>query len=72
MLLDATGEYTQKTINFDFANKAKCARMYVKFLSSYDMEYVKRTDDNFSGPGFAGSNPFMGSQLYIDDIELTY
>ncbi len=72
MLLDATGEYTQKTINFDFSNKAKCAKMYVKFLSSYDMEYVKRTNDNFSGPGFAGSNPFMGSQLYIDDIELTY
>lgn len=72
MLLDATGDYTQKTITFDFANKAKCAKMYVKFLSSYDMEYVKRTNDNFSGPGFAGSKPFMGSQLYIDDIELTY
>lgn len=73
LLLDAVDTYTRKSIDLDFnQNTAKCVKLYVKFVSSYDMEYYKRTNDNFSGPGFAGSDPFMGSQLYIDDIELTY
>lgn len=38
------------------------------------MEYLKRTNDNFSGPGRANLSrgTYMGSQLYIDDIELIY
>lgn len=72
--LDAIDTYTQKTLNFEFGkNTSKCTKAYIKFQSSYDMEYVKRTNDNFSGPGFMGQNgTFMGSQLYIDDIELIY
>lgn len=74
ILLDATDTYTQVTLYFDFdEHTPPCASLYVKFLSSYDMEYIKRTNANFSGPGFGAQNgTFMGSQLYIDDIELTY
>lgn len=74
LLLDAVGSYTHKsiTLNYD-VNAPACDKIYIRFMSSYDMEYYKRTDDNFSGPGFASQNgTFMGSQLYIDDIELTY
>ncbi|MDE6334318.1 MAG: PCMD domain-containing protein, partial [Muribaculaceae bacterium] len=74
ILLDATDTYTQMTLDFDFdEHTPQCASLYIKFLSSYDMDYVSRTDNNFSGPGFGGQNgTFMGSQLYIDDVELTY
>lgn len=73
--LSATNSYMQKSFDFSYPQGApKAAKLYVKFLSSNDIEYFKRTDSNFSGPGFAnlGRGAFMGSQLYIDDIELTY
>lgn len=73
--LAATTTYTQQTINFSYpAGTPKAAKIYVKFLSSNSMDYVKRSDANYSGPGFGNLSrgTFMGAQLYIDDIELTY
>ncbi|MDE6267812.1 MAG: DUF4493 domain-containing protein [Muribaculaceae bacterium] len=73
--LDAKSSYTQETIQLDYPAKCeKGAKIYVKFLSSYSMEYIKRTDSNFSGPGFGNlkRGTFMGSQLTVDEIELIY
>ncbi|MDE6300590.1 MAG: DUF4493 domain-containing protein [Muribaculaceae bacterium] len=73
--LDASSDWQLKTIPLTYTpDAAKGAKLYIKFLSSYDLEYVKRTDANFSGPGFAnlGRGMFLGSQLWIDEIELGY
>lgn len=75
MNLDATKTYTFKQIPLTYtAASAKGATLYVRFQSTNSMEYVKRTDSNFSGPGFANlsNGTFMGSQLYIDDVTLEY
>lgn len=76
MLLENDGEvYTQKSFTIAHTpGTPKAAKIYVKFLSSYSMDFIKRTNDNFSGPGFANlsDGKYLGSQLYIDDIELTY
>lgn len=75
VLLEAQGSYTQKTIELSYLRGAsKGAKIYVKFLSSYASDYVKRTDDNFSGPGFGNlsNGTFMGSQMWIDEITLNY
>lgn len=73
--LEAAGDFTQKTITLNYTRGcAKGATIYVKFLSSYDMEYIKRTNDNLSGPGRANlsNGKYLGSQLWIDDINLVY
>lgn len=75
LLLAATSSYTLATLQLDYpANAPKAGKIYVKFLSSYSADYIKRTNDNFSGPGFANlsNGTFMGSQLYIDEISLNY
>lgn len=75
-LLTAASSYTTVTVPLTYPlNTAKAAKVYVKFLSSYSMDYIKRTDDNFSGPSFGGNvgkGTFMGSQLYIDQVALKY
>lgn len=75
VLLEAQGSYTECSIPFEYKpGTPKAEKIYVKFLSSYDMEYIKRTDANFSGPGFANlsTGKFLGSQLYLDDLTLNY
>ena len=73
--LDAASGYTPVTINLTYpANAAKAAKVYVRFQSTHDRTYLAKTNDNFSGPGFANLSrgTYMGSQLYIDDIKLNY
>lgn len=74
--LAALDSYDSRELKFNYPlGAAKAAKLYIKFTSSNDWEYIKRTDDNYSGPGFMGNSgkgTFMGSQLYIDDIELIY
>ena len=75
LVLEAQGSYTTTTIPFEYKpGTPKAEKIYVKFLSSYDMEYIKRTDANFSGPGFGNlsTGKFLGSQLYLDDLTLNY
>ncbi len=52
----------------------KAATLYIKFISTYSRDFLEKTDANFSGPGFANvtRGTYMGSQLYVDDIELVY
>lgn len=76
MNLESASDWTKASLPLEYAKGCnKGAKIYVKFLSSYDMEYIKRTDANFSGPGFTGNlgkGTFMGSQLWIDDISLEF
>lgn len=75
--LEATGSWTEVTLPMvsPAQGTAKAAKLYVKFLSTYSEEFLTKTDDNLSGPGFTGNGgkgTFMGSQLSIDDITLNY
>lgn len=73
--LDAASTYTQKTVSLSYDhNSPKAAKLYIRFLSTADSQFLQRTNNNFSGPGFAnlGRGTFMGSQLYIDEVVLNY
>ncbi|MDO4320854.1 MAG: DUF4493 domain-containing protein [Bacteroidales bacterium] len=74
--LGAASAYTKQTVALSYpAGSAKAAKIYVRFQSTADMSFLVKNDANFSGPGFGGNGgkgTFMGSQLYIDDIELIY
>jgi hypothetical protein len=68
--------YTQKKVSLTYAiGAAKAAKIYVKILSTYSDEFLTKTSDNITPPAFGGSlgkATWMGSQLYVDDIQLTY
>ena len=73
--LPASPDYVQATVPLNYqVDSPRAVKLYVKFLSSYDMEYIKISDDNFSGPGAANlsTGKFLGSQLYLDEISLGY
>ncbi len=53
-------------------NSPKAAKIYVRFVSSANPACLVRTTDNFSVPKFMVGGSFVGSQLLIDDISLTY
>lgn len=73
--LPAVSSFTQITLDLDFGwNMSKAAKIYVKFLSSYSQNFLKR-DDKFINPTTNSTNvngQWLGSKLYIDDIELIY
>lgn len=52
----------------------KAASMYIVFKSSANSACQEINDDNLSSPSFGNTSngEFLGSQLYIDDIELIY
>ncbi len=50
----------------------KAAKLYVKFLSTNSRTFLEKNNDNLTGPGFMQNKPFLGSQLYVDDITLNY
>lgn len=75
--LDKADAFTQITV--DLSSKyalqsANAAKIYVRFLSCINRDYLKKSNANFSGPGFANLSrgTYMGSQLWIDDITLNY
>ena len=73
--LASASDWTQVTLPVSYTwNTAKGARIYVKFLSTNSSDFLTQSNSNFSGPGFGnlGNGRFLGSQLYIDDITLTY
>lgn len=74
MLLDASTSFVERTVQLSYpAGSNKGAKLYVKFMASYSMDYLKRSNDNYSGPGFMGqTNGFFGSELYIDEVVLNY
>ena len=52
----------------------KAAKIYVRFLSTCVPDAFTKSDDWFSAPPFANlsDGKYLGSQLLIDDIVLTY
>jgi hypothetical protein len=73
--LGASSSYVQKTITLTYAHgSAKAAKIYVKFLSTADAQFLTKSTTNFDYPPNRNlsDGTYMGSQLYIDDIELTY
>lgn len=73
--LPSTSNWAEVTLPITYPwNTAKGARIYVKFLSTNDASFLTQSNNNFSGPGFANlsNGRYLGSQLFIDDITLTY
>lgn len=73
--LQSASDWSQVTLNCTYAvNTAKAATIYVKFLSSYSGDYLTKSSDNFSVPSFGNlsDGKYLGSQMWIDDIQLTY
>ena len=68
--LGAASSFTKQEINFDYPlGTAKGAKIYVRFQSTADGAFLEKTDANFT---MRTAKDFLGSHLYIDDIELTY
>lgn len=68
-------EYTQVSIPLSYtATSAKCATIYVEFVSSDHPNWNTRSKDWFTVPGFGNMSDgkFQGSSMFIDDIELIY
>lgn len=73
--LAATSSYTKASVALSYASgAAKAAKIYVKFLSTNDETYLKKNSSNITPPPFANLSrgTWMGAQLYIDEIALTY
>lgn len=77
--LDAATSYQQATLNLSYnANVAKGAKIYVRFQSTNDASLLNKGNDYITYPssglltGPSASEGHIGSQLYVDDIELVY
>ena len=67
--LTSASSYTQVSIPLTYASgAAKAAKIYVKFISTYDNKFLAKSYLN--SPSI--SSPGSGSSLYIDDLSLTY
>lgn len=72
--LTSASSYTTATINLSYSAHVKAAKIYVRFLSTCVPDAFTKSDDWFSAPPFANlsDGKYLGSQLLIDDIVLTY
>ncbi|MDE7153518.1 MAG: DUF4493 domain-containing protein [Muribaculaceae bacterium] len=71
--LDPQGEYTKANIPLNYAaGSAKAAKIYVKFLSTNTEQALARDWAWITPANVSSSAMHIGSQLYLDDIELTY
>jgi hypothetical protein len=69
--LTAQSAYTQVTIPLTYASgAAKAAQIQVTFLSTNSETYL--TKSNLSLGGVLNSSKHVGSQLYLDDLSLSY
>ncbi|WP_301704975.1 DUF4493 domain-containing protein [uncultured Parabacteroides sp.] len=69
--------YTQKTVQLTYKTGCgKAKKMYILFQSGtrLDKNKVTHQSEDFSCPSFGNlsNGEFVGSQLYIDDVELIY
>lgn len=46
----------------------------MKFLSTYSADFLQKKDAYIKAPAYGNitTDQYVGSKLYIDDIELTY
>ena len=68
-----SSDYIKHTLNLGYtAQSNKAAKLSLRFVSSANAACVNTDASNLTRPSYASEEPYMGSQLYIDDIELTY
>ncbi|MCC8172412.1 MAG: DUF4493 domain-containing protein [Parabacteroides sp.] len=69
----STADWTLQTVNLTYPDR-KAVSMYIRFKSSANKDCWSVNKDNTDGP--PGSNlsdsEYVGSKLYIDDVELIY
>lgn len=73
--LSAANSYTLCTVNLNYpAGAAKAAKIVVIFKSTGDPERLNINSSNVKGPawGNLSDGRYIGSELFIDDIELIY
>ena len=75
--LAAASAYTHATLLLPYPSGlcAKAAKVYVKFLSTNDGKYLAKNNEYITPPVFGGDlgkAMYLGSQLYIDDLQLNY
>ena len=71
--LTSASSYTTATINLSYSAHVKAAKIYVRFLSTCVPDAFTKSGDWFSAPSaLSYSSSYVGSQLLIDDIVLTY
>ena len=72
--LTSASSYTTATINLSYSAHVKAAKIYVRFLSTCVPDALTKSGDWFTPPPFANlsNGKYLGSQLLIDDIVLTY
>lgn len=74
-VLDPAAGFTDVNIPMTYAaGAAKGAKLYVKFISTNNREYLKKNADNFTPPDFGNLDfgTYMGAQLTIDEVVLKY
>lgn len=74
--LGATDTYRQITLPLTYTvNSPKAAKIYVRFLSTNVSTALTKDSKWLTAPAFGGNlgkAMWMGSQLYVDDIQLEY
>ena len=70
--LGAASSYTTATVNLSYTTHVKAAKIYVRFLSTCVPDALKKDSNWISQSGSGTTGKFLGSQLLIDDIVLTY
>jgi hypothetical protein len=69
------GSYASLTVPLTYeANSAKCEKIQVNFKSSGNSAALTKSSTYMTFPAFANytDGEYVGSQLYVDDIELVY
>lgn len=68
----AIGSYIQKRVELSYTDNAKkAAKMYIVFQSGTHIE-ANKTDFDYPPSTNLSDGEFLGSQLYVDDIQLIY
>ena len=72
--LTSASSYTTATINLNYSAQVKAAKIYVRFLSTCVPDALTKSGSWFTAPPFGNlsNGKYLGSQLLIDDIVLTY
>ena len=72
--LTSASSYTTATINLSYSAHVKGAKIYVRFLSTCVPDALQRDTNWITSPpaGNLSDGKYLGSQLLIDDIVLTY
>ncbi len=72
--IESSSSYVQKTLTLDYVhNAAKASKIYVKFMSTNNTNALEKNSAWITPPSFGNLNSyFHGSELYIDDVEITY